>query len=258
VLTVVAMAPTAGAANTKKGTQSPLANWYATTGHSELTSFIADAHRFVEVNASTTPREASQDCSRFRTDVVAAEHRTLPPGSALSSDYRFYLQAAATKFKECMTGIAAKSAFQLAEGVQSGSLAAEAAVRIIKGAQTGKAINLPPSSTNLVPSLSASLVVPQCEADFKSLEVAVEAYTAQQNAGPVPPAAWSAATYSSNFGPLLRAQGGGPFLYESPDPSYYVIEYDSSGDVWVEPAGQFDTSYDSGHGTYTACADAAK
>ncbi|HEY1443670.1 MAG TPA: hypothetical protein VGF51_02135 [Acidimicrobiales bacterium] len=255
---VMAIQPEVGASNTSTQVTTSLQSWYQKTGHSVLQAFVADARRFAHVTSSTTPREASQDCKRFTTDVLAAEHKKLPPNSVLASDYRYYLQTAATRFKECVTGIAEKSEFELAEGAQGGSLAAQAAMTIIRGTQSGKVVNLPPSSTNLLPSLSASVVVPKCYADFKSLEVAIEAYNAQNNAFPAPPAAWNAATYSGNFAPLLSSKGGGPYLNASPDSGYYVIEYDSSGNVWVEPAGQFDTTYNPAHGDYTACADVAK
>jgi hypothetical protein len=101
-----------------------------------------------------------------------------------------------------------------------------------------------------------------CESDFKSLAVAVEAYTAAptnpNNAAPVPPAPWSAATYKSNFAPLMSKQNGGPYMSAPLDPTRYVIEYDGSGHVWVEPAGQYDTTYNPARGSDKACAAVVK
>ena len=51
------------------------------------------------------------------------------------------------------------------------------------------------------------------------------------------PAPWSAAAYAANFAPLTAAGGGGPYLSKPPDTRFYVIEYDSSGHVWVAPPG---------------------
>ena len=38
------------------------------------------------------------------------------------------------------------------------------------------------------------------------------------------------------------------------DTTDYVVEYDGSGNVWVEPPGQYDTSYNAAHGSPQACA----
>jgi hypothetical protein len=90
--------------------------------------------------------------------------------------------------------------------------------------------------------------VKACEADYKSLEVAVEAYKATVGSNPVPPAPWSASTYASNFGPLVSSQTkGGPFLHSALDPTHYVIEYDGHGNVWIEPAGTYDAKYNPAH-----------
>lgn len=109
---------------------------------------------------------------------------------------------------------------------------------------------------------SQSRALNACEADFKSLEVAVEAYTAAptnpNGAAPVPPVPWSAATYASNFAPLTARQNGGPYLSAPLEPTDYVIEYDGSGHVWVEPAGQYDTTYNVAHGSFKACAAVVK
>jgi hypothetical protein len=253
----LALAPAAGAASTGNSASSALETWYQRTGHPTLQTFTADIQRFQEVTGSSTPSVARQDCNRFKLDVLGATHKKLPPQATLASDYRYYLLAAASRFKECVSGLGAKNAVQVAEGAQGGALAVQAAIAIIKGTGHGTAVDLAPSSTNIQPSLPASLVVPQCDADFKIVEVATAAYNAQNHAPPVPPSPWSAATYDRNFGPLLSQKGGGPFLAQVPETTHYVIEYDSSGNVWVEPPGQYDSSYNSARGSYTDCAAVA-
>jgi hypothetical protein len=115
----------------------------------------------------------------------------------------------------------------------------------------------PPSTTNSTSSAQSGAVI-ACENDFKSLAVAVEAFSASPNnstgAFPQPPAQWSAATYKSNFQPLLANENGGPYMHAPLDPTNYVIEYDGKGNVWVEPAGQYDTTYNPAHGSDKDCA----
>jgi hypothetical protein len=120
-----------------------------------------------------------------------------------------------------------------------------------------KPFSAPPNTTSSNSSSQSGAVV-ACENDFKSLAVAVEAYSASPNNGtgafPQPPAQWSAATYKNNFQPLLADENGGPYMHEALDPTNYVIEYDGKGNVWVEPAGQYDTTYNPAHGSDKDCA----
>ena len=90
------------------------------------------------------------------------------------------------------------------------------------------------TTSDVTPPQGSSAEVASCEADAKSLEVALEA-DAAQNGGtfPSPPSLWSASAYAGNFAPLLTATGGGPYLHNPPATKFYVIEYDSSGHVWV-------------------------
>ena len=60
------------------------------------------------------------------------------------------------------------------------------------------------------------------------------------------PAPWSAATYAANFEALTAAGGGGPYLPRPPDTKFYVIEYDSSGHVWVAPPGSYGATFNPG------------
>ncbi|MGO9853817.1 MAG: hypothetical protein ACLPYY_02075 [Acidimicrobiales bacterium] len=252
------VAPSAFAASKTKSISSTLETWYRQTGRPALEAFLADDQRFREVTASSAPRVARQDCNHFKLDVLAAADGKLPPETTLAFDYRYYLLAAAKSFTECMTGLDATDAVEVADGAQGGALAVRAAVTIINGTGSGKVVAVPPSTTNLQPSLPASLLVPQCYADFKILEVAIGAYNAHNHVAPAPPAPWSASTYSENFGPLLSSKAGGPWMRQPPQTTHYVIEYDSSGNVWVEPPGQYDTSYDPAQGSFTACAAVAR
>jgi hypothetical protein len=90
--------------------------------------------------------------------------------------------------------------------------------------------------------------VAACQSDAKSLETALEAYMAEKGAYPSPPSPWSAATYVANFQPLTSATGGGPYLPTPPGTKFYVIEYDSSGHVWVAPPGSYGATYNPGQG----------
>jgi len=87
--------------------------------------------------------------------------------------------------------------------------------------------------------------VAACQADAQTLETALEAYMVQKGSFPSP-APWSAATYAANFEPLTAAGGGGPYLPRPPGTKFYVIEYDSSGHVWVAPPGSYGATYNPG------------
>ena len=101
---------------------------------------------------------------------------------------------------------------------------------------TSTSMASPPTSTPVTFQQGSAAEVADCGADAKSLEVALQTYMATQGAYPSPPSAWSAATYVANFGPLTSPQGSiGPSLQHAPATTFYVIEYDSSGHVWVAP-----------------------
>ena len=85
--------------------------------------------------------------------------------------------------------------------------------------------------------------IAQCQADIRVVEVAVTAYQADEGSFPAPPAPWSAETYASSYGPLTSGGGGGPFLNGIPATADYVVEYDSSGHVWVAPPNTFEPSF---------------
>ncbi len=88
--------------------------------------------------------------------------------------------------------------------------------------------------------------VADCQADAESVETALEAYMAGKAAYPTPPAPWSAGTYAADYGPLTSGAGGEAFLHTPPSDKYNVIEYDSSGHVWVAPPGSFSPTYNVG------------
>ncbi|HVA03928.1 MAG TPA: DUF4190 domain-containing protein [Acidimicrobiales bacterium] len=86
--------------------------------------------------------------------------------------------------------------------------------------------------------------VASCQADAKSVETALQAYSAQNLSYPPLLAPWSAANYTTNYLVLTTAAShGGPWLRSAPSTSNYVIEYDSSGHVWVESIGTYDPVY---------------
>ena len=93
------------------------------------------------------------------------------------------------------------------------------------------------TSSVVFPERSAAEVA-ACQADAKTLEVALEAYMAERGSLPSP-APWSAATYAANFEALTAA--GLPA--EPPDTKSYVIEFDSSGHVWVAPPGSYGATF---------------
>ena len=166
------------------------------TGHPVLEQFLADGQRFDEANSSTTARVERQDCKDFPRDARFASDGTSPPQSLLAQDYRYFVLAASRSFTECMTGISTSNNALVFEGVQGGALAVGAAIEIIKGARNGSIVAVSPSSVNLKPPVPASVLVPQCQSDFQVLEVALEAYDAENDAYPVPPAQWNASTYA--------------------------------------------------------------
>jgi hypothetical protein len=108
-----------------------------------------------------------------------------------------------------------------------------------------------------VPSVSQAAA---CEADGKSVEVALQAYDAVNGAFPTPPSPWSAASYQEDYAPLTAVSKQGPFLHLAPPTTSYVVEYDSAGNVWVEPPGQYDATYNPAHSAdvSTSCASVAR
>ena len=100
-----------------------------------------------------------------------------------------------------------------------------------------------------------------CEADAKSVEIAVSAYQAQNGSYPAPPSAWSAATYTADYSPLTTPTSeGGPYLRRAISTTHYVVEYDAAGHVWVEPPGQYDATYNPAHSldVSSSCAGVAR
>jgi hypothetical protein len=96
--------------------------------------------------------------------------------------------------------------------------------------------------TSVAIQQASAVQVAACESDAKVVEVALAAYQAQKGAYPSPPAPWSAATYAGNYSPLTSAVGGGPYLDgRELSTAHFVVEYDSSGHVWVAPPGAYDT-----------------
>ena len=108
---------------------------------------------------------------------------------------------------------------------------------------TSTSTSAPPS--NALPQVSSAEVA-ACQADARTLESALAAYNALKGSFPSPPAAWSAATYATNFQALTSTADGGPYIPIPPPTKFYVIEYDSSGHVWIAPPGSYGASYNQG------------
>jgi hypothetical protein len=92
----------------------------------------------------------------------------------------------------------------------------------------------------------------QCQSDVRVVEVAITAYQAEKGHFPIPPSPWSASTYYSNYDALTSTATGESFLHVAPSPSNYVIEYDASGNVWVAPPGQYETTFNPSQGFDTS------
>ncbi len=101
-----------------------------------------------------------------------------------------------------------------------------------------------PSSVTFAQGSSAEIAA--CEGDAKVLDVALEAYMAENGAYPSPAEPWSAATYVANFQPLTSATRGGPYLHNLFATTDFVIEYDSAGHIWVAPPGAYGATYNPG------------
>ena len=86
--------------------------------------------------------------------------------------------------------------------------------------------------------------VAACRSDVSDVEAALGAYQVTTGSPPTPPAAWTAASYPTNFAPLTNAPPPGPFLKMPPGDNHYVILWDSAGHIWVEPPGTFTPTYD--------------
>jgi hypothetical protein len=112
-------------------------------------------------------------------------------------------------------------------------------------------VSAAPSPTTPTTSVPFSQTPPAaevaaCQADAQSVDVAVQAYQAQEGAYPSPASPWSAATYAADYTPLTSSAGGGPYLHTAPGTTHYVIEYDSSGHVWIAPPGSYQPTYNAG------------
>jgi hypothetical protein len=130
-------------------------------------------------------------------------------------------------------------------GLIIGAVALLAFVPACSSSSTPAAVSTTSSSTT---STTSSVTLPEqdpaelatCVSDAQTLAEALAAYMAAHGAYPSPPTAWSAATYTANYQPLTAASGGGPFLPRPPGTKFYVIEYDSAGQVWIAPPGNYD------------------
>ena len=88
----------------------------------------------------------------------------------------------------------------------------------------------------------------QCQADLRTVAIALTAYRMYEEAYPTPPKAWSASTYKANYADLTSGVKGGPWLRTTPSTEAYVIKYDAAGNVWVAPPGTYQAAYDPSQG----------
>lgn len=100
------------------------------------------------------------------------------------------------------------------------------------------------STTASASGTGGAAEVAACRSDVMDVQTALAAYQASNGSYPNPPAAWSAASYPTDFGPLTNAPPPGPFLKMPPGDNHYVILWDSAGHVWVESPGTFSPTYD--------------
>lgn len=116
------------------------------------------------------------------------------------------------------------------------------------------------TTTTTVSGTGAAAAVAACHSDVSDVQVALAAYQASTGSYPTPPAAWSAATYPSNFSPLTNAPAPGPYLKMPPGDNDYVVLWDSAGHIWVEPPGTFTATYDAAHdgSNPTTCSTVAR
>jgi hypothetical protein len=104
-----------------------------------------------------------------------------------------------------------------------------------------------PATTTTMAGLSvtqSAADVAACRSDVTDVQTALAAYQATNGVYPAPPADWAAGSYPTNFAPLTDAAPPGPFLKMPPADNRYVILWDRSGRVWVEPPGTFFPTYD--------------
>jgi hypothetical protein len=81
-----------------------------------------------------------------------------------------------------------------------------------------------------------------CQGDAESVTEALTAYRSElQRPDPVPEP-WSAQSYLLDYIDLMGLKIGNAHISVPPDTSKYVIEFDSSGNVYVEPGSTFSNS----------------
>ena len=101
-----------------------------------------------------------------------------------------------------------------------------------------------PTSASIQQGSAAEVAA--CQSDARTVDTAVQAYMAEHGTYPSPPSPWSAASYAADFAPLTASGAGGPFMQTPPGTTFYVIEYDSAGHVWVAPPGSYQAAYNKG------------
>jgi hypothetical protein len=118
----------------------------------------------------------------------------------------------------------------------------------------------PTPTTSSVAGTGGAAVVAACRSDVTDVQTALAAYQATNGSYPTPPADWTAGAYPTNFAPLTDAAPPGPFLKMPPGDNHYVIEWDRTGRIWVEPPGTVTPTYDPANdgANPSACARVAR
>ena len=146
-------------------------------------------------------------------------------------------------------GFVARRQIRVAQGAQGGDGLAIAGIVIgavgVAGSIAlwvvlGLAAKNAPNVLSIIPRI-------ECLASGRSVESALQQYKMVNGAYPTPPGPWSAVNYPNDFTPLTTGMDRGPFLFFMPTTNNFVIEYDSSGHVWVEGPGRYDSSYSPAH-----------
>jgi hypothetical protein len=96
------------------------------------------------------------------------------------------------------------------------------------------------------PELGQVSATNSCNTAAVSVSNALERYKGLHGSYPTPEEPWSASTYAGNYAALVKAstKTGLLALVAPPRTSRYVVEYDSTGHIWVEGPGVFLPSND--------------
>ncbi len=101
-----------------------------------------------------------------------------------------------------------------------------------------------PSSTptSVAIQQASQAEVAACEADAKDVEIALAAYPGAEGRLPLAAGTVECRRVRGQLPPPhVCRRGGGPYLHNPPSTTRYIVEYDSSGHVWIAPPGAYDS-----------------